>query len=117
MSVITNDSGASIYPVRKASVYETYKALNSFTSAVSPAVWAITGDLTGASTNPHIRGNRGYIVIDGVGDVQVEIANEGTTYNTPFTLKSGDRFDLTGMGISNVRFTWIANTNFRGFCL
>lgn len=116
--ILANDSGASIYPVRPYSKYEVYKSLNSFTAGVSPVTWGISTDLAGASTNPHIRGNRGYIVVDGIGDLLVEIANESTNYNAQFTLKSGDRFDLTGMGISNIRFTHSGtDTNFRGFCL
>jgi hypothetical protein len=120
--ILNNYAGNPIYPVKMAySVFETYKAANSFTAAASPAVWNMQNDFPNQGTspgqNPRLKGNRGYIKVDGAGDLLVEIANQGTQYNTQFTLKNGDSFDLTGLDISQIRFTWSGtNTNFRGFC-
>jgi hypothetical protein len=106
MGIMKNSAGNAIYSCRSVmSVNE-----GTLTAGNSPVTCPVSANL-GGGTN---RGNAGYIANDGSGSIQVEIAQEGTSYMSPFTLKSGENFDVTGMNISNVRLTRLgADANYR----
>jgi len=57
-------------------------------------------------------GKDGYIIIDGAGDVQLNV-DEGTGYGDNITLKKGDIFKFKGMLVKLVKFTHISDTGIR----
>ena len=76
----------------------------------------VTGDSPHVITAPTTLGrnaNRGYIRVDGTGDIKVEIAHKGTSYLTQFTLKNADSFDLTGLDVATIRLTWVSDSGYR----
>ena len=49
-------------------------------------------------------GTRGWVACDGAGNITVEIGTSGG-YQTSFTLKQGDAFDLDGLTVGRIRLT------------
>jgi len=45
----------------------------------------------------------GYLTCDGSGNILVEISEDGTTFGTQFTMKSGDSFSLGQLNIDKLR--------------
>jgi hypothetical protein len=76
---------------------QTYED-SSFAVGDSPAVHDFYTD-TGRYAND------GYIICDGVGDIQVDVSIEGLTYGDKFTLKSGEKMSFLRMKISKIRIT------------
>lgn len=101
-----NDAGHSIYPVGKFFVAED----TNFVTGDSPVVLDIAGTLSSDSKQT---GNRGYIRVDGAGDILVEISHDGTNYMSQFRLKNADSFDLTGISVSKIRLTWVSDSAYR----
>lgn len=100
MSIARNDAGNPLYSSSKNYVNED----TSFVAGDSPKVLTPSTTLTATGVKTR-NGNRGYIKVDGVGDLLVEISHNGSDYNTQFTLKNGDSFDLTGLEVNKIRFT------------
>jgi len=78
----------------------------SFVTGDSPVVLDVNTDL---SRN----GRDGYIVVDGSGDVTVEISDDGTNYGGTHTLKEGEILKLKGADINRIRITWVSNSAYR----
>lgn len=94
MGILRNAKGKPIYPSSEMFVAED----TSFIAGDSP----VTLDIN--ATVGH-NGNRGYITIDGAGDIAVEISHDGSTFETSFNLKSTETFDLTGLEVDSIRLT------------
>lgn len=71
----------------------------SFIAGDSPRVLDVYTDLGNKAST------KGYIIIDGAGDLLIEISHNGTSYNPQQTLKTGDGLDLTGITIKKLRLT------------
>ena len=95
MSIIRNAAGDPLYPSAKNFVAED----TSFVAGDSPVALDVNAALVTGN------GNRGYIVVDGSGDIAVEISHVDTNYETSFTLKNGEVFDLTGWDVDTIRLT------------
>jgi hypothetical protein len=94
MSIARNDNGQPLYPVGKNFVNED----TSFIAGDSPIALDVNNTLGR-------NGNRGYIIVDGSGNISVEISHDGTNYTTLFTMKSGESLDLTGWSVDTIRLT------------
>jgi len=70
----------------------------SFVAGDSPVVHDINTDL---GRNSRI----GYIVNDGPGDIEVEISEDGSNYNSKWTTKADERRGLAGNRIDSLRLT------------
>lgn len=79
---------------------------SSFVTGASPA----THDVNAALSR---NGHDGYIVNDGDGNLTYQISDNGTTYGGPHTLKKDETVKLTGLDISKIKMTWIANCGYR----
>lgn len=80
----------------------------------------IVGDsLTVHDVNAVLKRNAidGYIICDGIGDLSFAISEDGTNYGQEIVLKQYERHDLKNISISKIRFTFIANSSYRIFCL
>ncbi len=78
----------------------------SFVTGDSPIVLDINTDL-GKS------GDGGYVTNDGLGNIKVEISDNGTNYGGVHTLKTGETMSLNGMFISKIRLTWVSDSSYR----
>ncbi len=78
----------------------------SFVTGDSPA----THDVNGALGR---NGHDGYLVNDGDGDLQYQVSNDGTTYGDAATLKKDETVKLTGLDISKIMITWVADCGYR----
>ena len=89
--------------------YKTYEDDN-FVTGDSPA----THDF---STDKGRNAQRGYIICDGAGNIQVDISNDGVAYHDKFTMKSGETVSLDGLDINKIRITWVTNSAYRIFLI
>ena len=88
---------------------------SSFVTGDSPATLDVNTDL-GANAE-----NGGYISNDGLGDILVEISEDGSTFGPSFTLYGstnapsgvGEIYDLAGHSVDQIRLTWQADTSYR----
>jgi len=105
--VVRSGKGKALYPDK----------INNFVSEGTLTAGGAATDLDVSATVTR-NANRGYIVCDGSGDFTVRLSASGTNFNTAFTLKSGDNFDLTGMDVDQIRLTPDASTssNYRVHC-
>ncbi len=55
----------------------------------------------------------GYIIVDGPGDVQVDISRDGINFGDKFTMKKGERVNLLHLDIDKIRVTWVSNSAYR----
>lgn len=103
MGITRNATGNPLYNNGKMFIAED----TSFIAGDSPAAHNVTGTLTPTSSTKNIMGNRGYIAVDGAGNITVELSKtaDGSAYENSFTLKSGEIFDLTGLEIGYIRLT------------
>lgn len=66
-------------------------------------------------------GADGWFSVDGTGDIQIAISNDGQTYNDPITLFGstktgglmGERFNMLGMSVWKLKIIWVANSSYR----
>jgi len=79
----------------------------SFVTGESPRVLDVLTDLGR-------NGHDGYLVNDGVGDIKVELSDDGTTYGGQHTVKKDEIFDLFMLDIAKIRLTWVADCGYRG---
>lgn len=49
-------------------------------------------------------GTRGWVACDGAGNITVEVGTSGG-YQTAFTIKQGEAFDLDGLTVGRIRLT------------
>ena len=94
MSIVRNANGNALFPVTDNKTYED----TSFVVGDSPRTIDILTDLG-------IKANSGFITVDGLGDLIVEISHSGVTYGNPITLKQYDVLDLQGSDIQLIRLT------------
>lgn len=116
MSILRNDSGNPIYPIRNANFVSENAA---FVVGASPVTLNVSGTLTPSST-PAVKnrnGMRGYLKNDGPGDLGFKWSNIGTNYLTQITIKAGESLDITGLDIDQAQVVWIANTGYRFLAL
>jgi hypothetical protein len=92
MSIIRSDEGKALYPVPNVN-YVSESSLTGGGATVTLTVNTTLGR----------NGNRGYIKNDGAGDFTIQFSMGGTNYNTAFTLKQSESFDLTGMSINSIK--------------
>lgn len=108
MSVAENGAGQELYPVGKNVVDED----TNFVTGDSPHVVSVKSVLGTC-------GNRGYIMNDGPGDIQVAIAHAESVDGTvnyamdPYTIKNGENFDFTGLGVHSVKILWVSDSAYR----
>ncbi|MDE2104269.1 MAG: hypothetical protein KGL39_43935 [Patescibacteria group bacterium] len=95
MSIIKNASNHEIYPVGPNVVDEN----TNFVAGDSPHVIDVYGGLNNKL------GNRGYIQVDGAGDILVNIAHHSGVYTNQFTVKTRESFDLSGLDIRTIKLT------------
>lgn len=79
---------------------------SSFVTGDSPATHDVNTDLGR-------NGRDGYVLNDGTGDFKIEISNDGSTYGSSETLKSGETKDLEGLDIDRIRLTWVSDSSYR----
>lgn len=83
----------------------------SFTTGESPLILDVETDLGRIA-------NEGSIINPGPGNVQVELSSDDTpTWGDPITLKSGRGLDLSGLAVSQIRLTWISDTELQIFAV
>ena len=70
----------------------------SFEAGDSPVVLDMFGDTGRKSVD-------GYLIIDGAGDILVEISRNGLTYGPQFTMKKGERFSMLRIDCDSIRLT------------
>ena len=78
----------------------------NFITGDSPAVLNVFSDIGE-------KGDGGYFINDGEGDMKIEISNDGTSYGGQHTIKSGETLDLKGISINKIRITWVSNSSYR----
>ncbi len=101
VNVSTTAGGVQWIDGRSASFEDS-----SFVSGDSPTTHDVH---TALGRNAH----DGYIVNDGAGDLQYQISNDGTNYGGLHTLKKDETAELTGLDISKIKITWVANCGYR----
>ncbi len=87
-----------------------YDEDTNFTAAASPKVLLIGNKLGCQATD-------GWIVVDGAGDIQVEVSKDNTpTWGAKMTYKSGEKLTLSRLGVCQIRLTH-SGTNSAWRCL
>ena len=102
-TTIANDTGKPLYPTNTGT--NVVDEDTNFIAGDSPHIIDVNSGLGG------VNGNRGYIAVDGTGDLLVRLSHKDTTFMTQFTLKGtggvvgvkGEVFDLTGWDIDQIR--------------
>ena len=82
----------------------------SFVTGDSPIVLDVNTDLGR-------NGRDGYIAVDGVGNITVEISDDGADYGGIHTVKAGEILELNGVDIDKIRITWVSNSSYRVFII
>lgn len=77
-----------------------------FTSADSPAVIDFFTD-TGKI------GHKGWLIVDGPGDILVEFSADGSNYGGIHTIKALERISLDDMSIKRIRLTFVSDSSYR----
>lgn len=80
----------------------------SFIEGDSPAVLDVNTDLGHNARD-------GYIAVDGVGNITIEISDDSTNYGGVHLVKAGEILELSGVYIAKVRLTWVSNSSYRCF--
>ena len=80
----------------------------SFEAGDSPAVLDVNNDLSRNARD-------GYIIVDGVGNITVEISDNSTLYGGIHVVKAGEILKLGGIDIAKVRLSWISDSSYRCF--
>jgi len=58
----------------------------------------------------------GYVTCDGAGNIEVSISQDGITYSSDWTMKSGETVDLLRLDIKKIRVKWVtADSSYRIF--
>ena len=113
MGVIQNTGAGR--PLYAGGTY-TFAQDTSFVTGDSPVTVDVKGALGYAGID-------GWFTVDGAGDIQIEITDDGTTYGDPIIILGatslggtvGESFKLTGLNIWKLRITWSADTAYRYF--
>ena len=58
-------------------------------------------------------GKDGFIICDGAGNFTVAISNDGSTFGSAHTMKSGEVFSLTNIDIDSIKLTRVADSAYR----
>ena len=85
---------------------------SNFVAGDSPVTLDVAGELTRPS-------DTGYIVCDGAGNIQVEVAvTSGNLFGDPFTLKQGEVATLDGSRVQKIRITHLgSDSSYRIVCV
>ena len=106
--VATKVDATNALPVTEATRdirFITYED-TSFVTGDSPVTLDINTDLS--------RDGRSFSVInDGAGNFTVAVSNDGTTYSTEKTMKTGETFAIAGLTVDSIRITWVADSSYR----
>lgn len=94
MSVIRNSQGKALYETP----YPNAVSEGTLTGGNSPFTFSVQ-----AAIGKH--GLRGYVSNDGSTAITVQLSNNGTFFNTAFSLLAGEKLDLTGMDVHSVKLT------------
>ncbi|HEC65144.1 MAG TPA: hypothetical protein ENI23_07620 [bacterium] len=78
----------------------------SFVAGDSPVVLDVNADLGR-------NGRDGYVAVDGVGNITVEVSDDGDTYGGIHTIKKGEVLYLKGMDIDKIRLIWVSDSSYR----
>ena len=81
---------------------ETYEDAN-FIGASSPFTCDFYTDSGGKYASD------GYIIVDGTGNIQIDISRDGITYGDKWTMKTGEKVSLLRLDIKKIRMT-LSNT-------
>ena len=54
----------------------------------------------------------GYVVVDS-GSLYCDVSRDGVNYGDKFTIKKGERVNLSHFNIDKIRITWIENSSYR----
>lgn len=85
--------------------YITYED-TSFVTGDSPVTLDINTDLA--------RDGRSFSVVnDGAGNFTVAVSNDGITYSSEKTMKTGETFAINGIAVDSIRITWVADSSYR----
>ena len=82
----------------------------SFVTGDSPVVLDVNTDLGR-------NGRDGYLIVDGLGDITIEISDNGSSWGGSHTIKAGEILKLKGLDIDSIRLTWVSNSSYRVLCL
>lgn len=93
------------YPISGRS--KTYED-TSFVTGDSPVTLDVNADLTRNAKD-------GYIINDGAGNFTVEVSDDGATYGSAATMKTGEVMSLSNLDIDSIKITWIADSAYRVF--
>lgn len=92
---VKNDNDVSLYP----DISVNFVSEDTLDAGNTPLVLDVFGTLATKV------GNRGHIANDGSGTMTVAISTDGSNFNTPWSLKPGEMYDLTGMNIKQIQLT------------
>jgi len=96
----------SQYDTPKTNYFSTIDT--SFVSGDSPVTFNINSTLLR-------NGIDGHIINDGLGNIQVNISEDGNTFLNDIILKKNEIFNLRALSIHSIKFTWIADSAYRLF--
>ena len=94
-----------VYKILAGAAYQTYKD-TSFVVGDSPATHDINTDLGRNAVQV-------FIYNDGIGDMDVEMTQDGSTWGDKHTMKSLERLELRDVDVDSVRVTHVADTAYR----
>jgi len=108
--LLLTDSSGRIYTINYSSEpisgrFKTYED-TSFLVGDSPVTLDVNTDLGR-------NGKDGFIINDGAGNFTVAISDDGTTFGSAHTMKTGEVFSLTNIDVDSIKITWVADSAYR----
>jgi len=91
------------YPI--SGRYKTYED-TSFVTGESPVTLDVNADLGRNAID-------GFIINDGAGNFTVAISDDGSSFGSAHTMKTGEVFNLANIDIDKIRITWVADSAYR----
>jgi len=85
--------------------FKTYEDV-AFVVAESPVTLDVNADLGRNATD-------GFIINDGAGNFTVAISDDGATFGSAHTMKTGEVFSLTNIDVDSIKITWVADSAYR----
>ena len=108
--LLLTDSSGRIYSINYSSEpisgrFKTYADV-AFIVGDSPVTLDVNTDLGRNAKD-------GFIINDGAGNFTVAISDNGTTFGSDHTMKTGEVFNLAGIDIDSIKITWVADSSYR----
>jgi len=108
--LLLTDSSGRIYTINYSSEpisgrFKTYEDA-AFIVGDSPVTLDVNTDLGR-------NGKDGFIINDGAGNFTVAISDDGTTFGSAHTMKTGEVFSLTNIDVDSIKITWVADSAYR----